>query len=172
MKSLFVAFILLTFCFLNNIYSQKIVISASMFSEPKYSLDGGINYKNVEKNIKELKSLMKNCNDCLDALDNYETKSSTSEVISFIGGACIGWPLGGYLARSKWEDYYTPMMLVGGCAIVVGILVVSSAISNLEDAAELYNRTITQNGIDFFPRHTSCNSIPNNGKIISVSISF
>ncbi|TAL69059.1 MAG: hypothetical protein EPN82_08200 [Bacteroidetes bacterium] len=172
MKSTHIISILVAFVLIQNCYSQRITLHTSMFSEPKYSLDGGVNFKKLENNMNELKVLMRNCNDCLDKLDSYNTKSSTSEIIGIIGGGCIGWPLGGYLGGGKWLDYYTPMILVGSCAVIIGLLVASSAITSLEEAVELYNRTITNNGIEFFPKYNTSYSFPNRGKIIGISISF
>jgi|GEM_PF-6237159 hypothetical protein len=126
--------------FISSAYGDdKIYFYNSIFSGARYSTDS-INYKSVLDNISAVKEHMKSCPECLDYLSSFKSYNSLAEICGAIAGVCVGWPIGGYLGGGKWESYYTPMMLYGGCGgLVLGIIFEITGYSKLKTAQELFN---------------------------------
>ncbi len=97
----------------------------------------------------QLKEIMIYCPECISDLVSFETKYSIGYVTGFIGGAALGWPIGGYIGssmagRPTWEGYYTPMILGGGILFIVTVILEVTAHSDLEHAEELFNSMADQ----------------------------
>lgn len=153
MKNLFVLvfMLLVSFC---TVFSQYIDIKSGFFSGASYSYQGS-EYKDVERNMDQLKEIMKPCPECLSDLNSFNTKYTIGYVTGFIGGAAVGWPIGGYIGssmsgRAIWEEYYTPMIIVGGVLVIATVILESSAHSDLEHAEELFNSKVNQSFLTNF----------------------
>jgi hypothetical protein len=168
----FILFVLFLVTILSvSLQAQKIKIQSSLWSEPTYSVDNS-GPKKLEKNMTEFKSLIGKCPVCLDNLDSYNSKSTASEIFGFIGGACLGWPIGGYLGGRKWLDYYTPMMIGGGVSIVVGLIFAASAGSSLEDLEQNFNNQ-PKNGVSIlFFKNDYCSNLQVGEPLFTISYKF
>ena len=126
-----------------NTLGQKIYLKKSFFTGYSISTDS-INYEKL--NTDTLKVMIKDNSKALEFINSFETNRTISTIFGYSGGFLVGWPLGGYLGSGGyWKDGYTTMLIVGGGLVVLSIVFESFASSDLEQAVETYNNSLSEN---------------------------
>lgn len=84
-----------------------------------------------------------------DYLQSYRLNRSVGNVLAFIGGFGMGWPVGGVIAGRKFDTG----LFFGGVAVVAISVFVSimGAMKQLKYAADSYNKTFMQKKISWSP---------------------
>ncbi len=83
-----------------------------------------------------------------DYLESYRTNRGVGNVLAFVGGFGMGWPVGGAIAGRKFD---TGIFLGGVAVAAIGVFVSMGAIKQLKYAADSYNKTLLQKKISWSP---------------------
>ena len=130
--------VLLALLVLASSASAEITLKKSFWKGWQFSLDGS-KFEKVGLSGASLRKAMAGDDDAQALMDQYRRAKTWSFVTGFVGGALIGWPIGGYIGNSVWEDYYTPMIVAGGAFGIIGAVIDASATRKLKAAVDHYN---------------------------------
>ena len=83
-----------------------------------------------------------------DYLESYRANRSAGNVLAFVGGFGIGWPVGGVVAGRKFD---TGIFLGGVGVAAIGVFISMGAFKQLKYATDSYNQTLLQKKISWSP---------------------
>ena len=105
-------------------------------------------YNGKPLDFKQILSLMEKDSEEYKLVSSAKSTTSLTNVLGFIGGGLVGWPLGTYLGGGEpnWTLAY-----LGGAIIVVSIPIVISAGNNLSEGVRLHNekQALTDNSRNY-----------------------
>jgi hypothetical protein len=81
-------------------------------------------------------------------LESYKTNRGIGNVLVFVGGFGMGWPVGGVIAGRKFD---TGLFLGGVAVATIGVFVAKGAMNQLKYAADSYNKALLTKKISWSP---------------------
>jgi hypothetical protein len=124
-----------------TVQSQEITVKKSFWSGYQYSLDK-VNFKPVGINGGGIRLLIQNIPAAKKEIQKYINKMTFSYTGGIIGGAMVGWSVGGYFGGGRWNNSFTILTAIGVPIIIVAYVLENKAGTNLLNAVEIYNNTL------------------------------
>ncbi len=123
--------------------SAQITLKKSFWSGWKYSVNG-MPHKKVGNSGDGLSREMMGNEEALQLMEKYKSAQDLAMIAGSIGGALIGWPLGGYVGGGEWKDEYSFMMFIGVPLGVISMVMEGTASKHLKEAVSVYNGVETE----------------------------
>ncbi|MFA7326921.1 MAG: hypothetical protein WC121_09670 [Candidatus Kapaibacterium sp.] len=117
-----------------------LILTAPIYSQDRdktIGTDGSLyTYEGKPINIRQIMSLMEKNSEEYELVSSAKSTAAFTNVMGFIGGALIGWPIGTYLGGG--EPNWT-LAAVGGAIVVINIPLAIGAQNKLTEGVRLHN---------------------------------
>lgn len=147
----YLLFVLFAILFVNVSDAKELKIKASLFSGTWFSTSN--KYYIVDANNEEFEEIIKDCPDCIAKYNSYNKKQSQAFVLGLVGGVTI---VGSLVVNGmermqhggNHDGYGSLLLFLGGTTLVISsFFVQSSALTDIEEIAPIYNKTQSNSSI-------------------------